>query len=60
MDAREKGNGEERKAALMKGCSGRGLGGGRRREGWEHPDMMSASEGGYGKADVVREVAGIL
>ena len=23
----------------------------------EHPDMMSASEGGHGKADVVREVA---
>ena len=26
----------------------------------EIPDMMSASEGGHGKADVVREVACIL
>ena len=26
----------------------------------ELPDMMSALEGGHGKADVVREVVGIL
>ena len=34
--------------------------GGREEHVGEHPDMMSASEGGYGKAKAVREVAWIL